>query len=859
MDHGERGRFVHKKIIVLIGAASLILSLPACSICHTNRAPGITSAAVTTATEDQLYSYDVEAEDPDSSDKLGFSLNKAPLGMHIDADTGLIEWIPDNSLVGNHDVIVRVKDREEKGKGRSATQSFSLTVLNVNDPPELAAVTPAEDDADHPDVATENQEYRYTIEASDPDVGDELTFALDEAPASMSINPATGVIEWTPTNDDVGENRVTVRVNDRDGLSDTLTFEVTVANVNDPPEITSTPATSATEDQAYRYAVNATDPDSGDELEFSLIGDSPATMTIDAATGAIRWIPTNDDVGDNNVIVQVEDEEGLSDTQSFIITVANVNDPPEIISTAITSATENEQYSYDVQATDPDEGDADQLTFSLIGTPPAGMTINSSTGNIEWAPTNDDMGDHDITVRVEDPQGLSDTQSFTLTVGQVNHAPEITSTPVIIATQDEPYSHDVEATDPDEGDADQLTYSLVGTPPVDMTIDADGLIEWTPTASQVGDNEVTIRVEDPGGLFALQYFTINVENINDPPEITSDPVTTAAQGQEYIYFVEATDPDVGYDDELTFSLGAAPDGMTIDADGLIEWTPSASQVGDNDVTVRVEDLEGLFDTQTFIIRTADAIENKYAVIVGVSDYENLPPENDLNYCDEDASSWYYYLVNEGYTCWVYGDNTSSYPKYDGIASENNVRNAIRNMVELADGTDKIAFVFSGHGGAYEDWDSFMALWEFTGGGNGEYRDYELEADFADCWASQLFIFLDVCSAGGLNEVVYSDLHDIDHVYMTTTCTGTTDAWGYQMVFAGDPDHCAWTYFFLVWGLKGSGHDDWSMAYCYGQARAAYYDYYVEKIIPVVPEEKDNLWEVDHPMQFNTQPGTPFYL
>jgi hypothetical protein len=843
---------VRRKIIVLIGAASLLLPLPACGPCHTNHSPEIISAAVTTAIEDQVYSYDVEATDRNSGDELIFSLNKAPLGMAIDATTGLIEWTPENSLVGDHGVIVRVKDRKEKGKGLSDTQSFTLTVLNVNDPPELAAVTPAEDDADRHDVATEDQKYRYTVEATDPDVGDKLTFSLDEAPDGMSIDPVTGGIEWTPTNDNVGENSVTVRVNDRDGLSDTLTFEVTVANVNDPPEITSAPVTNATENQEYKYDGEATDPDVGDQLTFSL-DEAPDGMSIDPVTGVIEWTPTNDNVGENNVVVQVEDKEGLSGTQSFKITVTNVNEPPKITSTAITTAIDNEQYNYDVEATDPDVGD--ELFFSLVDLPD-GMTIDKTSGLIQWTPTSDDLGQHLVTVRVEDPGGLSDTQSFTITVGQVNHAPEITSTPVIIATQDELYSYDVEATDPDEDDADELEFSLYESPDGMIIDPSTGEIQWTPSAYQVGIVDVVVRVKDSGGLFNIQPFTVTVENINDPPEITSDPVTTATQGQEYIYLVEATDPDEDDVDQLTYSLiGTPPVGMTINADGLIEWTPSASQVGDNEVTIRVEDPGELSGTQTFTITTADAIENKYAVIVGISDYSD-PAVDDLNYCDEDASSWYYHLYNEGYTCWVYGDNNpSSYPEYDGIASEDNVRNAIRNMVELADGTDKIAFVFSGHGGAYEDWDSFIALWDFTGGGSGEYRDYELEADFADCWAAQLFIFLDTCSAGGMNEVVDSDLHSINHVYMTTTCTGNEEAWGYEML-EGDPEHSAWTYYFLIWGLEGSGHRSWDMATCHGQALDEYHTYYDNNIIDIIGGD---WWHVDHPMQFNTQLGTLFYL
>jgi hypothetical protein len=66
-------------------------------------------------------------------------------------------------------------------------------------------------------------------------------------------------------------------------------------------------------------------------------------------------------------------------------------------------------YTYNVNATDPD---GDTLTYALT-TKPAGMTINSTTGLINWTPTS--TGYYDVTVEVSDGE-LSDTQSFTITV-----------------------------------------------------------------------------------------------------------------------------------------------------------------------------------------------------------------------------------------------------------------------------------------------------------------------------------------------------------------------------------------------------------------------------------------------------------
>ena len=50
----------------------------------------------------------------------------------------------------------------------------------------------------------------------------------------------------------------------------------------------------------------------------------------------------------------------------------------------------------------------------------------SASGLITGTPDNEDVGDHDVTVKVTDKPGATDTKTFTLTVNNVNDAPEFT-------------------------------------------------------------------------------------------------------------------------------------------------------------------------------------------------------------------------------------------------------------------------------------------------------------------------------------------------------------------------------------------------------------------------------------------------
>ncbi|MBA7534931.1 hypothetical protein ES705_27181 [subsurface metagenome] len=86
---------------------------------------------------------------------------------------------------------------------------------------------------------------------------------------------------------------------------------------------------------------------------------------------------------------------------------------------------------------------------------------------------------------------------------------------------------------------------------------------------------------------------------NDPPVITSNPVTDAEMGILYTYNVEANDPD---GDALTYSLISNPSGMVINKyTGVITWEEPT--VGSHGVKVMVSDGV-LYDTQSFTVTVA---------------------------------------------------------------------------------------------------------------------------------------------------------------------------------------------------------------------------------------------------------------
>lgn len=99
----------------------------------------------------------------------------------------------------------------------------------------------------------------------------------------------------------------------------------------------------------------------------------------------------------------------------------------------------------------------------------------------------------------------------------LNRAPVIISEPIITAKEDQLYSYQVEVSDPD---GDILTYFLT-LKPEGMNINIEnGLVTWTPNNNQVGIHQVIVEISD-GKYSVQQSFEIEVDNMNDPPQILS--------------------------------------------------------------------------------------------------------------------------------------------------------------------------------------------------------------------------------------------------------------------------------------------------------------------------------------------------
>jgi RHS repeat-associated protein len=425
-----------------------------------------------------------------------------------------------------------------------------------------------------------------------------------------------------------GSYPVTLRVADDRGGFDTQSFAVNVTQ-DQPDEIHGTAfndldgdgSRGAGEDPLSGWTIYLAQNHNGhrDDDEPFTTTDSNGTYSFTnlppgnylvAEEGQPGWRPTSP--ADGSVAVTLTAGQ-LASGIDFGSTQSNVppgNRAPVFASTAVTTATVGQLLRYDTVATDLD---GDPLTFDLP-VKPAGMAIDPLTGVVVWTPSLDQVGPQPVLLRVQDGHGGIDLQSFTVTVGQPNSAPVITSTPPAPAVKDVPYQYQVRAQD---GEGDTIHYRL-DTPPAGMAIDATaGLVTWTPAAGQVGSQHVVLVADDGKGGQTTQAFDLTVVDAaaNATPVITSTPRSQIQLGGTYLYAVRTADAD---GDPLTYHLDTAPAGMTIDTAALISWQPAAAQFGPNAVTVRVDDGRGGSATQTFTVNVVTQDTNRPPVITSTA-------------------------------------------------------------------------------------------------------------------------------------------------------------------------------------------------------------------------------------------------
>jgi uncharacterized repeat protein (TIGR01451 family) len=359
----------------------------------------------------------LSATDADGpSTVLTYGLVSGPTGMAVNPQTGLLTWTPSEAQgPSTNSVTVRVSDNSQPVL--SDTRTFAVVVNEVNSPPALEWV----DDQ----TLDEGTLLKLTVRATDPDIpANTLTYTLVTGPDGMSMDPATGLLTWTP-NEAQGPstNAVTVKVTDNGvpPLSDSWDFRVIVREVNSPPVLAPLYDKAARAGQTLSFPVIATDPDlPPNQLTFSLVS-APTGAALDPSTGVFTWRPTDSFAfTTNRVTVRVTDNgvPPLSATASFNVTVGlgvgslALTPIPDQLVNADTLLTINNSVTASGFI-------ISSLIYSFGNPPPDGAALDPNTGVFTWTPTQAQApSTNSITIRVRDTGSpdMTDVVTFQIVV-----------------------------------------------------------------------------------------------------------------------------------------------------------------------------------------------------------------------------------------------------------------------------------------------------------------------------------------------------------------------------------------------------------------------------------------------------------
>jgi len=369
---------------------------------------------------------------------------------------------------------------------------------------------------------------------NDPDVPDlHVNFALNRGSDAIALfSPLGLVVDYVGWTTNQISNNSFGRYPDGAATGYNLTnptpreanILVRTATSNSPPTLDAIADRSVTELSTLSFTATASDAESPAAITFSLASGAPSGAQIGLVNGIFTWTPSEAQgpgVYPIRVLVHDHGTPSMSATQSFTVTVFETNSAPTLGTIANRTVNESALVSFTAVGADPDLP-ANALTYSLEAGTATGAVINASSGAFSWTP-NEAQGPGiypmQVIVRDNATPSLNATQSFTITVDEVNSAPTLAPIADQVVTLGQSVSFTAAGTELDLP-ANSLVYALTGDAPTGAVIHAtSGLFAWTPSPAQAGTNALTVQVTDDGvpPLSATRNLTITVVM---PPTLT---------------------------------------------------------------------------------------------------------------------------------------------------------------------------------------------------------------------------------------------------------------------------------------------------------------------------------------------------
>jgi N-acetylneuraminic acid mutarotase len=438
------------------------------------------------------------------------------------------------------------------------------------------------------------------------------TFGLVNAPATMTIDPNSGVVSWSPGAADLGTTAVTFTATNQFGTtSATMTFNV---SPDTPiPDFLFTNTDSPTFDMVgYPVSLQIIDH-SNTPSTFSIVSGAPAGMTIDQNTGVVNWIPTPDEAGNPQVTFQVTNIFGSATLLlGPVITLASAPQNVQIVGGDTWSPT---------LTWSPPAYNADLVAgYDILMISNDGYTQTLyQYGNVTSAPIYMAAGvNYSVNVEAVDASGHVGNFGSAF----IDYNPTVPNPYVfVLSNNGTPTTQVGQAVSLQLWDQATVlpdTDTLVSGPDGAQFDPTSGLVTWTPTPAQLGFQSFVFNVTNSSGSATVsqQIYVGPATTDTNPPNPTyaftsNNGAGYAVVGQQVT--IQVTDQNTAQ--PSMFQLSSGPAGMTIDPEtGVLTWTPTLADLGYAYPTVMVYNSAGITSVYpTINVVFASSVTNISAV------------------------------------------------------------------------------------------------------------------------------------------------------------------------------------------------------------------------------------------------------
>ncbi len=443
-----------------------------------------------------------------------------------------------------------------------------VTVLPVNDPPELSEIPGAKFD--------EDTKFSFDLDDYVGDVDNSLEelnwSASGNKEISVEIDPESHVATLSaPHNWYGGPETITYQVVDPAGTGDSASAQFEVLSVVEPPVLSKIPDTSFREDETTSIALDdyLSDPDhDNSELKISVTSSPDVSAELDETTRVVTFrAPKDWNGGPELIALSVTDPDGASAQGKVNVTVSPVNDPPVLEDIPPIAFDEDGTFSLDLQQYVNDVDDT-KFSWTHSGEVNIKVKLDPSSGALTLsAPKDWNGGPEIISFTVSDNSGASDSKDVELTVLPVNDPPVALKIPDVKFDEDTNFTLDLDSYVEDIDNAkDELSWSASGGANVSVKITPERQAVISASADWNGGPEViTFKVTDLDGASAEGKVNVTVSPVNDPPVVLQVP-------------------DVKFDEDTSFTLDLDSYVEDIDnAKDKLSWSAS----GGANVSVKI--------------------------------------------------------------------------------------------------------------------------------------------------------------------------------------------------------------------------------------------------------------------------------